>query len=84
MAAHTLQKIFSITAAVCSRDLGHACQCLLAVLKDLKVARIAWPLHEEKFQHYSGMIEAKYPLLTQCFGFIDGLNLPINVSDDEE
>jgi hypothetical protein len=63
MAAHTLQQIFSITAAVCSRDLGHACQCLLAVLKDLKVAWIAWSLHEEKFQQYISMIEAKYPLL---------------------
>jgi hypothetical protein len=36
------------------------------------------------FQHYSGMIETKYSLLTQCFGFIGGLNLPINVSGDEE
>jgi hypothetical protein len=43
-----------------------------------------WPLHEEMFQHYSGMIETKYSLLTQCFGFIGGLNLPINVSGDEE
>jgi hypothetical protein len=26
----------------------------------------------------------KYLLLTNCFGFIDGLNLPVHVADDEE
>jgi hypothetical protein len=30
------------------------------------------------------MIENKYPRLTGCFAFIDGLNLPVLVADDEE
>jgi hypothetical protein len=32
MAAYTLQQIFSITAAVCTRNLQHARSCLLAIL----------------------------------------------------
>jgi hypothetical protein len=84
MAAYTLQQIFSITTAVCAHNLLHAQQCLLSVLKDLKILQIMWPGCKEKFQQYSNMIERKYPLLTKCFGFIDGLNLPVNVSDDEE
>jgi hypothetical protein len=84
MVAYTLQQIFSITTAVCARNLLHAQQCLLSVLKDLKILRIMWPGCKEKFQQYNNMIERKYPLLTKCFGFIDGLNLPVSVSDDEE
>jgi hypothetical protein len=84
MAAYTLQQIFSITAAVCTRNLQHARGCLLAVLRDLKIGRISWPSSEENCQYYSSLIERKYPLLVKCFGFIDGLNLPVNVADNEE
>jgi hypothetical protein len=84
MAAYTLQQIFSITAAVCSRNLVHARDCLLAVLQDLHISRITWPSTEQKCRSYSDLIETKYPLLTNCFGFIDGLNLPVHVANDEE
>jgi hypothetical protein len=40
MAAYLLQQIFSITAAVCSCNLVHAWDSLLAVLQDLKISRI--------------------------------------------
>jgi hypothetical protein len=84
MAAYTLHQLFSITAAVCSRDLLHARECLLAILKDLRITRITWPSSESKCQRFSNMIEQKFPLLTCCFGFIDGLNLPVFVADNEE
>ena len=84
MAAYTLQQIFSITAAVCSRDLLHAQQCLLAVLKELPISRITWPSSEDRCREYSNLIEGKYPLLTNCFGFIDGLNLPVYVAGDDK
>jgi hypothetical protein len=84
MSGYTLQQIFSITAAVCSRDLLHSQNCLLAVLSNLKISQILWPSSEPKFRHYSDMIENKYPLLTGCFAFIDGLNLPVLVADNEE
>jgi hypothetical protein len=84
MAAYTLQQIFSITAALCSRNLVHARDCLLAVLQDLHISRNTWPSTEQKCRRYSDLIETKYPLLTNCFGFIDGLNLPVHVANDEE
>ena len=84
MAAYTLQQIFAITAAVCTRDLQFGRTCLLQVLRDLKLSRITWPLHEERCLHYSQLIECKFPLLTKCFGFINGLNVPVNVAENEE
>ncbi|PLW06729.1 hypothetical protein PCANC_27666 [Puccinia coronata f. sp. avenae] len=84
MAAYTLQQLFSITAVVCLQDLLHARQCLLTVLKDLRITRIMWPSSESKCQRFSNMIKQKFPLLTGCFGFTDGLNLPVFVDDNEE
>jgi hypothetical protein len=83
MEAYTLQQFFSITAAVCSCDLVLSWDCLLAVLQDLKISRITWPSTKQMCRCYSDMIKTKYPLLTNCFGFIDGLNLPVHVADDE-
>ena len=83
MAVYTLQQLFSITAAVCLQYLLHARQCLLTVLKDLRITCITWPSLESKCKLLSNMIEKKFPLLTCCFGFIDGLSLPVFVSDNE-
>ncbi|KAI7948640.1 hypothetical protein MJO29_010305 [Puccinia striiformis f. sp. tritici] len=84
MAGHSLHQIFAITPAVCARCLQHARSILLTVLKDLQIARISWPSREDQVRSYSDLIEGKFPLLTNCFGFIDGLNLPVMVADDEE
>ena len=84
MAGCSLQQIFSIMPAVCLRDLQHGCDCLLLVLKSLSISRITWPSTEAKCRHYSSLIESKYPLLSNCFGFVDGLNLPVNVAEDEK
>ena len=84
MAAYTLQQIFAITAAVCARNLQFGRACLLQVLRDLKISRIAWPSRKERCHCYSQLIERKYPLLIKCFGFIDGLNLPVNVAENDE
>jgi hypothetical protein len=59
-------------------------QHLLAVLQEHPQARFLWPTTDQRAQQYSAPIERKYPLLTKCFGFLDGLNLPVLVSDDEE
>ncbi|KAA1119476.1 hypothetical protein PGT21_026906 [Puccinia graminis f. sp. tritici] len=84
MASYTLQQIFAITPSVCSRYLGGGLQVLLRVLQTLPNARITWPSSEERCQSYSDMITRKYPLLKKCFAFIDGLNLPILVSGDDD
>jgi hypothetical protein len=57
---------------------------LLGVLQEHPQARFLWPTTERKAQEYSAPIQQKYPLLTKCFGFLNGLNLPVLVSDDEE
>jgi hypothetical protein len=82
MAAYLLLQIFSITAAICSLNLIHAWDSLLAVLQDLKISQITWPSSEEKCWCYSDMIENKYPLLTTFFGFINGLNIPVHVASE--
>ena len=84
MAGCSLQQIFSITPAVCVRDLQYARECLLSVLRSLQISRISWPSTAAKCQCYSSLIESRFPLLTKCFGFIDGLNLPVNVAEDEK
>ena len=84
MAGCSLQQIFSITPAVCARDLQYARETLLSVLKGLQISRISWPSTAAKCQQYSSLIETQFPLLTKCFGFIDGLNLPVNVAEDKE
>jgi hypothetical protein len=64
MAAYTLQQIFSITAAVCSHDLVHTRDCLLAVLQDLKISQITWLSTKEKCRRYSDIeVPATHKLL---------------------
>ncbi|KAA1095259.1 hypothetical protein PGT21_013668 [Puccinia graminis f. sp. tritici] len=84
MASHSLQQIFAITPAVCARYLKYSRKLLLDVLRDLEMAKIVWPSNEQKTKYYSSLIERKFPLLTKCFGFIDGLNFPVMVADDYE
>ncbi|KAH9450939.1 hypothetical protein Pst134EB_018447 [Puccinia striiformis f. sp. tritici] len=84
MSAYTLQQLFGITPAVCSRYLATGTKHLLTVLKEHPEARFLWPTTERKAQQYSAPIEKKFPLLKKCFGFLDGLNLPILVSGDED
>ncbi|OAV91607.1 hypothetical protein PTTG_04241 [Puccinia triticina 1-1 BBBD Race 1] len=37
-----------------------------------------------ELERYRAMIEGKFPLLTGCFGFVNGLNIPVLVSGDED
>ncbi|KAI7943600.1 hypothetical protein MJO28_011128 [Puccinia striiformis f. sp. tritici] len=84
MAAYTLQQLFGITPAVCSRYLTTGLQHLLVVLNDHPQARFVWPTTESKARRHSMTIEKKFPRLTKCIGFLDGLNLPVLVSGDED
>jgi hypothetical protein len=84
MSCYTLQQVFAVTPAVCSQYLASGMKQLLAVLQEHPQARFLWPTTERKAREHAASIEKKYPLLTNCFGFLDGLNLPVLVSDDEE
>ncbi|KAA1116630.1 hypothetical protein PGT21_020921 [Puccinia graminis f. sp. tritici] len=84
MSAYSLQQLFGITPAVCSRYLASGMDHLLVVLNSHPQARFLWPTTERRAKEYSRCIEKKFPMLSKCVGFIDGLNLPVLVSDDED
>ena len=84
MSSITLQQLFGITPAVCSRYLSTGLKHLLSCLQEHPQARFLWPTTETKARIHSKMIEKKFPRLTDCIGFLDGLNLPVSVSGDEE
>ena len=79
----TLQQIFALTPTVVSRYLNFAKRILLLTLKRLPEARIQWPKGDE-FEDLTEMIAARHPLLRGAFGVIDGLNLPVEVSNNME
>lgn len=49
------------------------------MLRRLPEAQITWP-NEADFQLYSDLISSKHPLLVGAFGFVDGLNLPVQTA----
>ncbi|PLW11804.1 hypothetical protein PCASD_21061 [Puccinia coronata f. sp. avenae] len=77
MPCYLLQQLFAITLAVCLQYLDTGLRHLLTALKDFKPARIVWPSTECAIQPYSDAIEKTFPCLKRCFGFVDGVNLPV-------
>ena len=63
IADYTLQQIFALTPAVCSRYIRAGLNHLLAVLNSMPLARICWPSSEEEACQYSQMITK---LRNQC------------------
>ena len=49
----------------------------------MKEARIHWPVNDE-FQEYNNLVPVQHPLLVGAFGTMDGLNLPVQTSEDQE
>ncbi|POW02944.1 hypothetical protein PSHT_11895 [Puccinia striiformis] len=77
-------RFFAITPAVCSRYITIGLDYLLIVLDEHPMAKIIWPSRQATARKYSQSIQKKFPRLTKCFGFLDGLNLPVLVSDDNK
>jgi hypothetical protein len=48
----------------------------------MKDGQIYWPVGEE-FQEKNDLVLAQHPLLVGAFGMIDGLNLPVQTSQDQ-
>ncbi|CDO68934.1 hypothetical protein BN946_scf185000.g77 [Trametes cinnabarina] len=80
----SLQQIFALTPATTNRYLQTGIETLHNVLLTIPDALISWPTHMSEFQEYSDLITALYPLLVGAFGTVDGLNLPVQVSADQE
>jgi hypothetical protein len=85
----SLQEIFALIPSTTSRYLNLGLQILRDVLRSMPDAQIRWPKHHEdpeqsEFVKFNNLIRNRHPLLTGAFASIDGLNLPVQTSGDEE
>ncbi|KAL0566751.1 hypothetical protein V5O48_015256 [Marasmius crinis-equi] len=79
-----LQQVFAVVPSVLSRYLEFGMDILLRVLRQMPEARIQLPRTLEDFERNSNIIASRHSLLEGAFGSIDGLSLPLQVSDDVE
>ena len=83
MCETSLQQIFALIPSTVSRYLDFGLGILLHILQSLPEAAIVWP-KAEKFAKLNSLIVRRHPLLTGAFASIDGLNLPVQTSGDED
>jgi hypothetical protein len=79
----SLMEIFALTPSTVSRYVNFSLQILVSTLRKVKDAQVRWPQGEE-FDELSDLAIARHPLLQGAFGTLDGLNLPVQTSSDEE
>jgi hypothetical protein len=58
-------------------------EILLKSLLNISEAGICWPKGEQ-FEELTNLVLARHPLLSGAFGTMDGLNLAVQVSKDQE
>jgi hypothetical protein len=79
----SLQQIFAIVPATLSRYLSFGLKILLASLREMPDAKVSWPKGNE-FQRLNDVIVQRHPRLVGAFASIDGLNLPIQTSANQD
>ena len=79
----SLMEIFTLIPATTSRYINFSLEILLLTLRKVKDAEIRWPKGDE-FEELSQIAQTRHPLLTGAFGTIDGVNLPVQVSAEQE
>lgn len=79
----SLVQIFAVIPTTVSRYINFALTLLLTVLRIMPDASIQW-LAGDEFQENNALIVARHPLLTGAFGSMDGLNLMVQTSADQE
>ena len=79
----SLAQIFALIPSTVSRYISFTLGILLFTLRRMKEARIHWPVDDE-FDKYNDLVLARHPLLVGAFGTMDGLNLPVQTSQDQE
>lgn len=84
MADYTLQQVFGLTPAVCSRYRSWALVLLLQTLRKMKKGRISWPSTREKCLPLSKLIEDRHPVLQNAIGFVDGCHFPVRAAGEYE
>lgn len=79
----SLCEIFALIPVSVYRYITFSLPLLLRVLRRLPESQISWPRGLE-FEEQNALIVARHPRLTGAFGSMDGLNLPLQVSSDED
>jgi len=83
----SLEQIFALIPSTVSQYIDFSLTILLTVLRKMPEARIRWPKDGPgggKFQQYNNLIIVRHPRLTGAFAAIDGLNLAVQTSLDED
>lgn len=79
----SLQQVSALIPSTVSRYITFSLPILLKVLRGMPEASVIWPRGEE-FEQLNTLVTAHHPLLTGAFGTMDGLNLAVQVSSDQE
>ncbi|KAG2085829.1 uncharacterized protein F5147DRAFT_781864 [Suillus discolor] len=79
----SLMQIFALIPTTVSRYLHFSLTILLHALRNIPEACIWWPSDDE-FQVLNGLVVTHHPLLMGAFGTLDGLNLPVQTSQDQD
>lgn len=79
----SLMQIFALIPTTVSRYINFSLTILLTTLRGMEDARVQWPVDDD-FEEWNNLIVARHPLLTGAFGSMDGLNLLVQTSTDQE
>jgi hypothetical protein len=79
----SLSQILAIVPTTFSCYITFTLGILLFTMKCIKDARVQWPVGNE-FEENSSLILTQHPLLIGAFNSMDGLNLPVQNSQDQE
>lgn len=79
----SLMEIFALIPSTVFRYIEFTMDILLSVLCGMRDATIEWP-EGDQFQEYNELVTIRHPLLTGAFGVMDGLNLAVQESADQE
>jgi hypothetical protein len=71
-----LSQIHGVLKAYAGKTIQRAEKALHRALRDIRDARIAWPSKATQIE-WAQRITAKYPLITNRFGFVDGKNFHV-------
>ena len=72
---------FGYTPSTTNRYLHEGRTVLLETLRAIPEAAVKWPSHR-RMEYHAQRIHAAQPCLPGCFGFVDGLNIPIQDPSD--
>jgi hypothetical protein len=83
MEDRSLSEIFALVPSTVSRYVNFSLHILLSTLRTIDDAQIRWPKDDE-FNDLNEIVLARHHTLIGAFGTLDGLNLPVQTSTDQD